>query len=49
MLYVVKQIQGIYSLTSLNSLDQNDFKPNDLFEGQLCYRIPDSKNKKFYK
>ena len=47
--FSVNIFQGIYSLTSINSLDQNDFKPNDLFEGQLCYRIPDSKNKKFYK
>ena len=47
--FSVNIFQGIYSLTSLNSLDQNDFKPNNLFEGQLCYRIPDSKNKKFYK
>ena len=47
--FSINIFQGIYSLTSLNSLDQNDFKPNDKFEGQLCYRIPDSKNKKFYK
>ena len=47
--FSVNIFQGIYSLTSLNSLDQNDFEPNDLFEGQLCYRIPDGKNKEFYR
>ena len=46
--FSVNIFQGIYNLMSLNSLDQKDFKPNDLFEGQLCYRVPDNKNKKFY-
>ncbi len=47
--FSVNIFQGIYSLTSLNSLDQNDFKANAKFEGQLCYRVPDTKNKIFYK
>ncbi len=47
--FSVNIFQGIYNLTSLNSLDQNDFKPNAKFEGQLCYRIPDTENKNFYR
>ena len=47
--FSVNIFQGIYNLTLLNSLDQKNFKPNDLFEGQLCYRVPEDMNKKFYK
>jgi hypothetical protein len=39
--FLVSLVSGKYAFVNLNKLEAADFKPNDRWEGQLCWEAPD--------
>ncbi len=46
--FSVNIFSGTCCLTSINSLEKDDFFPNPSMEGTLCYEVSEDKFKKFY-